>query len=544
MTYQFCMTMRGTGQGGTWARTAEAVQVLGSAGFLNPGFLATMIPAMRKFGSTAATGFSAAAARKPDDIAIIDERGMVTFGELEASSNAIARALREAGVRAGEGVGLFARNHRGFVQAQVALEKLGANILLLNTGFAAPQLKEVCAREGTDVILYDQEFSDVVEGGGEGMQRFITWADGDVAETTLDQLAASGDTSPLEAPAQAGRTTILTSGTTGTPKGAQRKMARQGIDTLVGVFGRMPLHTGGRNLIVAPTFHSWGGLHLLLAAQLGCTACFRRRFDPEDTLHAIDEYRPRVLAVVPVMMQRILDLGPEVIGRYDTSSLEAVCASGSALPGELALRWMDTFGDNIYNLYGSTEVAQATIAMPDELRAVPGTAGRPPRGVTVEILDDEGNPVPQGTVGRIFVANEVQFEGYTGGGNKELIRGLMSSGDVGHFDENGLLFVDGRDDDMIVSGGENVFPREVEDLLADHDDVVDAAVLGVPDDEFGQRLQGFVVLREGASVSEGDLKDYVKENLARYKVPREIRFLDELPRNPTGKVLKRVLAQS
>jgi len=140
------------------------------------------------------------------------------------------------------------------------------------------------------------------------------------------------------------------------------------------------------------------------------------------------------------------------------------------------------------------------------------------------------------------VANENQFEGYTGGGNKEVVGGLMSSGDVGHFDENGLLFVDGRDDDMIVSGGENVFPREVEDLLSDRDDVVEAAVMGVPDPEFGQRLKAFVVMKPGAATDEDALKDYVKRNLARYKVPREIVFLDTLPRNPTGKVLKRVLS--
>jgi fatty-acyl-CoA synthase len=204
---------------------------------------------------------------------------------------------------------------------------------------------------------------------------------------------------------------------------------------------------------------------------------------------------------------------------------------------------MDTFGDNVYNLYGSTEVSLATIATPDELRAAPGTAGRPPRGVKVRIVDDEGRDVQQGTTGRIFVVNESQFEGYTGGGNKEILDGYMSSGDVGHFDEEGRLFVDGRDDDMIVSGGENVFPREVEDLLADHDDVVEAAVLGVPDEEFGQRLKGFVVLKEGATSTEESLKNHVKTSLARYKVPREIVFLDELPRNPTGKVLKRVLAE-
>jgi fatty-acyl-CoA synthase len=537
------VSLRGTGQGGTLRRLGETLQVLGEAGFLSPRFLAALGPAIRKFGTTTAAGFSAAAARSPDATALLDETGSMTFGELDRSTNAIARALAAAGVKAGDGVGLFARNHRGFVQAQAALDKLGANILLLNTGFAAPQLKEVCAREGTQVVLYDEEFRPVVEGGAGELTRFVTFAEAEVPETTLDELAKSHDDAPLEPPGQPGRVTILTSGTTGTPKGAQRTLRRQGIDTFVGLFGRMPLRTATRTFIVAPTFHSWGGFHLLMAAQLGCTIGLRRRFDPEGTLAAIQEIRPQVLAVVPVMMQRILELGPDVIGRYDTSSLEMVCASGSALPGELALRWMDTFGDNIYNFYGSTEVAQASIAMPDELRAVPGTAGRPPRGVTVRILDDQGRQVPAGTTGRIFVANENQFEGYTGGGHKEVIDGLMSSGDVGHFDEQGLLFVDGRDDDMIISGGENVFPREVEDLLCDRDDVVEAAVIGVPDPEFGQRLKAFVVLKAGAATDASALKDHVKSHLARYKVPREIVFLDALPRNPTGKVLKRVLAE-
>lgn len=537
------MSLRGTGQGGSIARAIEAFQVLRETGFLNPSFIRSISAASAKYGSTSAAGFSAAAARTPNATAIIDERGELTFGEFDRSTNAIARALQVAGVGPGDNVGLFARNHRGFAQAQTALDKLGANTLLLNTGFAAPQLAEVGQREGINVILYDEEFRKIVEDGAGDLTRFVTYAEAGAAETTLDELAATHDGSPLDAPPSPGRVTVLTSGTTGTPKGAQRAARRIGVETLVGVFGRMPLRTGGRTFIVAPTFHSWGGFHFVMAAQLGNTICMQRRFDPERTLAGIAEWRPRVLAVVPVMMQRILDLGPDIIAKYDTSSLEMVCASGSALPGELALRWMDTFGDNVYNFYGSTEVAQASIAQPDELRAVPGTAGRPPRGVIVRIVDENGKPVPNGQTGRIFVGNENQFDGYTGGGGKEIIDGLMSSGDVGHFDSNGLLFVDGRDDDMIVSGGENVFPREVEDLLSDHDEVVEAAVIGVPDREFGQRLKGFVVLAENARIDEAGLKDYVKSNLARYKVPREIVFLDELPRNPTGKVLKRVLAE-
>jgi fatty-acyl-CoA synthase len=203
---------------------------------------------------------------------------------------------------------------------------------------------------------------------------------------------------------------------------------------------------------------------------------------------------------------------------------------------------MDVFGENLFNLYGSTEVAWATIATPEDMRAAPGTAGRPPRGTVIRIVDEDGNDVPQGETGRIFIGNQLAFEGYTGGGDKEHLGDLLSSGDVGHFDEDGRLFIDGRDDEMIVSGGENVFPREVEDLLTDYDGVVEAAAIGVDDDEFGQRLRAFVVKNESAELSEDELKNHVKSNLARYKVPREIVFVDELPRNATGKVLKRELA--
>ena len=242
------------------------------------------------------------------------------------------------------------------------------------------------------------------------------------------------------------------------------------------------------------------------------------------------------------MIQRILELEDEVLDRYDLSKVRAVPVSGSALPGALSNKWMDHFGENLYNLYGSTEVAWATIATPRDLREAPGTAGKPPRGSVVKIYDEDGQSVKAGETGRIFVGNDVQFEGYTGGGNKDEIDGLLSSGDVGHFDDDGRLFIDGRDDDMIVSGGENVFPAEVEDLLMGHENVSDVAVFGVEDEKFGQRLKA-VVVKKG-SLSEKDVKDYVKKNLAGYKAPRDVVFMDELPRTSTGKVLKRELQDS
>ena len=295
-------------------------------------------------------------------------------------------------------------------------------------------------------------------------------------------------------------------------------------------------------MIAAPLFHSWGFAHFVLGLSLNSTYVLRQRFDPEETLRATASSGATALIVVPVMMQRILELPDEVIARYDLSRLRVTAASGSALPGELAIEWMDTFGENLYNLYGSTEVAWATIATPQDLRAAPGTAGRPPHRTKVRIVDHDGRDVEPGKTGRVFVGNEMAFEGYTGGGTKDELGGLMSSGDVGHFDVAGRLFIDGRDDEMIVSGGENVFPREVEDLLAAHEAIAETAVVGVPDDEFGQRLKAFVVTQDDAELSEDEVKAYVKSNLARFKVPREVEFLDSLPRNATGKVLKRELA--
>ncbi|MGH2981423.1 MAG: acyl-CoA synthetase [Solirubrobacterales bacterium] len=526
--------------------TAFGVKVLAEVGLLRPRGPARtgrVVKALLKWGTSPAAAPAVAAGRDPDSIAVRDELGELTFAQVHQRSNALAHALAQHGVKAGDGVGIMCRNHRGFVDAMLASAKLGASILFLNTAFAGRQLVEVMEREGPQVLIYDEEFEGLLEGLPEEITRIVAWHEGggQAAGRRLQQLIDDGDPSEPERPDEDARIVILTSGTTGTPKGAQRSSGL-GLGGIASLFDRIPYHHGETMMIAAPIFHSWGFMHFMVALATGCTMVLRRKFDPEDTLRATAESRAEVLAVVPVMMQRILELPEETLRSYDLGSLRITAVSGSALPGEMAIRWMDLFGDSVYNLYGSTEVAYAAIAGPEELRAAPGTAGRPPRKTVVKILDENGEELPQGETGRIFVGSETAFEGYTGGGSKEEVDGLLSSGDVGYFDENGHLFVSGRDDEMIVSGGENVFPREVEDLLAEHGDVTEVAVIGVDDDQFGQRLKAFVVVRnEGSGPSEDDLKGYVKQNLARYKVPREIVFLDELPRNATGKVLKREL---
>ena len=508
---------------------------------IRPDRLWGVLRTLQKWGRSPAAGAISLAARYPDGTVIVDELGTLTYSEVDTRTNALAHALSDQGIGEGDGVGVMCRNHRGFIEATIALSKLGADSLYLNTAFAGPQLTEVVQREKPKALIFDEEFYGLLEEAGHRRKRFVAWHDEpSCADPTLDDLMADGDPSPVVPPDREGRAVILTSGTTGTPKGASRGNP-ESLDPVVSYLSKIPLKSRNVIHIAAPLFHSWGFAHFSLGLILGMTYVLRRKFDPEACLAEVARTRADGLAVVPVMMQRILELPEDTLRKYDTSSLKVVAASGSALPGDLATRWMDAFGDTLFNLYGSTEVAWATIATPEDMRAAPGTAGRPPRGTVVKLYDENGVETKPGEPGRIFVGNEMLFEGYTGGGSKDVIGNLMATGDVGRFDDGGRMFVEGRDDEMIVSGGENVFPKEIEDLLARHDAVSDVAAVGVDDKDFGQRLRAFVVLESGKKATEDELKGYVKQNLARYKVPREIVFIDELPRNATGKVLKREL---
>jgi len=508
---------------------------------MRPDRLFKMLQTLARWGRSPAAGTIALANRYPDETVIVDELGTLSYSELHTRTNALAHAMSDAGVLEGDGVGIMCRNHRGFIEATVAASKLGAVSLYLNTAFAGPQLTEVVRREKPKALVYDEEFTELLSDAGKRRKRFVAWHDSERCnDPTLDELIADGDPAEVVPPEREGRAVILTSGTTGSPKGASRANPTS-LDPAVSLLSRIPLKARQVTHVAAPLFHSWGFAHFTLGLILGSTYVLRRKFEPEACLAEVARHRCDSLVVVPVMLQRIMELPEDTRAKYDTSSLKVVAASGSALPGDLAIEWMDAFGDNLYNLYGSTEVAWASIATPADMRAAPGTAGKPPRGTVVKLYDDNGLEVPPGRTGRIFVANELLFEGYTGGGSKDFIGEMMATGDVGRFDDGGRLFVEGRDDEMIVSGGENVFPKEVEDLLARHEAVAEAAALGVEDKDFGQRLRAFVVLDNGKQATEEELKDYVKKNLARYKVPREIVFLDELPRNATGKVLKREL---
>jgi fatty-acyl-CoA synthase len=480
--------------------------------------------------------------RHPERVGLIDERGSLTFGQLNARADALACGLRARGIGEADCIGILCRNHRGFLDATFGAAKLGARTLCLNTDFAGPQLRDVCAREGVTLLIHDEEYAELVSGIEARHGSLISYTE-DPSASTLEQLLSehAGQTPAL--PSKPAAIVLLTSGTTGTPKGAARQQGHS-LHPVGALLSKVPFKGGESTYVAAPMFHALGFTQAILMVILGCTIIVQRRFEPEAVLEAISRERPTALVVVPVMLQRIVSVLENVDRAFDTSSLRIVFLSGSQLEAELVRRAQRTIGDKLYNFYGSTEVAWATFATPSDLRAAPGCAGRPPFGTIVRLFDSDGRRViGADAVGRIFVGNGWQFEGYTGGGTKEMLEGLMSTGDVGHFDAGGRLFVDGRDDDMIVSGGENLFPGEVEELLITHRAIEEASVIGVDDADFGKRLAAVVVLRPGETLTEDEVKDFVKENLARYKVPRDITFVDELPRTPTGKVLKRELRQ-
>ncbi len=528
------------GQLNNAAGLANTMRRAGLLTALRPDKYLRIAAMMARENMSVTSGFASSAQRCPDRAGLIDELGTLTWRQLDQRADALAAALQALPAGAPRVVGIMARNHRGFVLSLIAANRIGADVLLLNTSFAGPALAEVVTREAVDAIIFDEEFTATVDralADRPTAARIVAWTDTQAHEATVSRFVDEFEGKQPQRATGKSRVILLTSGTTGTPKGA--KHSGGGPEVLKSILDRTPWHAEEPVVIVAPMFHAWGFSQLAFAASMACTIITRRKFDPEATLELIDRHRATGLCVVPVMFDRIMDLPENVLRRYDGRSLRFAAASGSRMRPDVVTKFMDRFGDVIYNNYNATEAGMIATATPADLRAAPDTAGKPAEGTDIRILDADFNELPTGEVGTIYVRNSTQFDGYTSGSTKDFHDGYMCSGDVGYLDDVGRLFVVGRDDEMIVSGGENVYPIEVEKVLAGHPDVAEAAVIGVDDEQFGQRLTAFVVLAN--PVTPDELKAYVRENLANYKVPREITVLDELPRNNTGKIARREL---
>ncbi len=526
----------------TMVRSVDVLRRSGMVPVTRPDHALRSLIAVRRLGPVAGAA-KAAALRDGRAVALIDELGPLTYQQLDTRSNALARAFADRGLGPGSVIALLARDHRGAVDTMVAAGKLGARLLLMNTGFAKPQLVDVARREQVSAIVHDEEFTDLVaalDGNLGDLPRIIAWvAEGthDSALPTLDELITSTSDRPVPAPPNPGGMVLLTSGTTGTPKGAPRTVrsplaAAQFLD-------RIPLRAREATMLAAPLFHGTGLSQFLLTFALGSTVVLRRKFDPAETLRAVQDNKVTALVLVPTMLRRILDLGRR--GR----PVRHLVASDRLLRG---------LGPAARTGQPRDRGVRRRRLQPLRLDGGRGRDGRHPAGLARRTghRRPRAGRLPRGDLRReragdhraerhraacSWAACSASRATPTAGTRRSSTACCPAVTSVTSTTQ-GRLFIDGRDDDMIVSGGENVFPGEVENLLLEHDGVVEAAVTGVPDDEFGQRLKAYLVPRSGATLDVEEIKAYVKANLARYKVPRDVVFLDELPRNATGKLLR------
>ena len=545
---------------GPKATSLRILRILARSGVLRPARpdrTFRQLLSLARWGATVAGGYHAAAARSPRRIAVIDEQRSVTYREVLRRAIRLANGLEKLGAAPGSRIAVLCRNHAWFVEAVVAAAELGADVVLVNTGLTVRATAEVLRAHGPAVIIADAEFADHVAAARLGVPFLIAWPDVTgpgtgrpfgppahrmVATATVDDVIATASAARRRPPKRPGRIIVLTSGTTGAPKGAQR--ANPSLSSAASLISRIPLRACESVLVATPLFHMWGLAGLQIGMALRNTLVLQRRFEPKAALQAIEERRCSVVFGVPVVLQRIMELPPELRDSYDASSLRIVATSGSAVPTPVVTSFMDVFGEVLYNFYGSTEVSWAAVADPADLRIAPNTAGRPPMDSRLKVLDDRGEIVPRGVTGRIFVWNPLLFEGYTTGGTKEHRAGYMATNDRGHLDSSGRLFVHGRDADMIVCAGEELFPRDVEDLLASVQDIREAAVVGVSDADQGQVFAAYVVVRPGAEMTAPQVRGVVARYLPGNAVPRDVVFVDALPRNATGKVVVRDLPPS
>lgn len=534
-----------------WAGALPAIATSGTLTPLGPRALASLAGSYRRYGPSPAMLLAASAIRYPDRVAVIDERGPLTYRQLQQRSEAIAAALFAVAPTV-RSVGIVCRNHRGFVEALGAGAQLGAELIFINTELPPVQLRAILARHNPDVLIYDEEYADTVEEAEFAGLRVLAWHEsGPIADLlTLDVLA--GQRNPTPPPVRrAVKLTLLTSGTTGLAKSVPRAVKPLALALVtVTAMATVRLRSSDRVLVAPPFFHGFGLAALLGPLALGGTTICRRRFDAHQALDDIDQHEVSVVFAVPVMLQRLLAVPGVANSAAARSALRLIVTGAAPISPATISAVHDVFGPILINGYGSTEAGVVSIASQAELVAAPNTAGRPALGVSVRILRPDRSAAATGETGEIFVRTALEYTGYTPDAGvrpsaKEVIDGHVNTGDMGHFDTAGKLFIDGRSDDMIVSGGENVFPGEVENRLVEHPDLTDAVVVGVRDPEFGQVLHAFIVAAPGATPPTNDeLRRHVRAELERYKVPKQFIVLPEIPRNAGGKVLRAQLLSS
>jgi fatty-acyl-CoA synthase len=493
----------------------------------------------------------------PHKPAIIWRGKTTTWGELDERVDRFCAGLGRRGISRKQSVVIMMRNRPEAVEIGAAAARAGAAAVTISWRSTAQELTYLLNHSGARAIFTEPEFLPVIEEASPNLSGavlqnvFVTGSDSvpssKVTVTAIDSLLSQPASAVKDSNADDDAAVVVyTSGTTGKPKGAVRKFPKDTMQAAMRLINETPMRVDDVHLVTCPLYHSTAFGFLTLSFVLGNTAVIMDEFKPEPFLEQVERYKVTTTATVPTMLHRIMELPEETRNRYNTRSLRVVFTGGAPLPGPLGTEFMDAFGDILYNFYGATETGIVTLGKPEDLRAAPATIGKAVPGNEIRLLDDNQRDVAPGTVGELYVKNKLLVEGYhrdEEATKSSMVEGYFSVGDLARRDRDGRYFIEGRKRDMVISGGVNVYPAEVEGVLEQHPDVGEVAVVGVPDREWGERVRAFVVPRAGATLDEGALKAFARERLAGPKVPRDFVFLDVLPRNPTGKVLKRELRE-
>lgn len=534
-------------------RARVAVKVARTSGLLwgvsRQGLLA-VTRALAKGAQNPSEVYRIHAANTPNKAALVWRDRVLSFREMDARMDRLAAGLQRQGVTRGKSVIVMMRNRPEHVELGGAISRLGGAAVAVSWRSTPAELLYLATHSGATAIAFEHDLWPVVKEAqrnlpGVASANCISIGGEVLGTTPYESLLASAPAFKAVAGAEEDAAVVIyTSGTTGKPKGAVRKFPKNALTAALRFISETPMRIDDVHLATCPLYHSTAFGFLTLTHLLGATVVIMDEFKPEAFLDAVEKHHVTTTALVPTMLHRVLALGRPAIERFDTRSLRAIFSGGAPLPGPLALEAMDQFGDVLFNFYGATETGLVTLAKPADLRSAPTTIGKAIPGNEIRLISEAGAVAANGEVGELYVKNDMLVAGYhkddeaTQGSMKE---GFFSVGDLARKDPEGRYFIEGRKRDMIISGGVNVYPAEVEGVLETHPEISEVAVVGVEDPEWGERVRAFVVVRAGSTLAPEALRAWTRERLAGAKVPRDFVFLDSLPRNPTGKVLKREL---
>lgn len=506
------------------------------------------------------------AQEKPDDAALIDDFGETSWSDFNSRVNQLVHALRGAGLQTGDAFAVISGNRREYLEAFTAAAHGGWLLVPINWHLVAEEVAYILSDSGAKVFMVDARFIELGEATmlhheRPNLARVVIMGPeaGAFADETEQAVPyedfISGESRDEPADQALGGPMFYTSGTTGHPKGVKSGLSQTGapVETLKmigeGLSGMLDLPPGGRSLLVGPVYHSAQWAFSFLPLLAGSGIVMRHRFDEAETLKLIDDYQITNTHLVPTQFTRMLRLDENIRSGFDGSSLAVVWHGAAPCPPEIKRQMIDWWGPVISEYYGSTEGSIVTTVNAEDWLGRPGTLGKPTAIMEVLVIKDDGSQAEPGESGQIYVKNLMggDFEYHNAPektADAHLEPGVFTFGDIGYLDEDGYLFMSDRKIDMIISGGVNIYPAEIEGVLINHAAVVDAAVFGIPNDEFGEEVKAAVQLAEGVKAGDElaeDLLAHCREHLAGYKVPRSVDFEDALPRHPTGKLLKRLL---